>query len=467
MMRMRTIAAWGLILGLTTLAVGQVAEKAAIDAAKKPPAETAPASAPVTTAPDPGEADFQTGRTLFFQGQYAEAIDKLAAAVKAEPAKAAYKLLLAKAYVASRQKDSVDHAAAQLEAILKDNPEHVEAAVELGEILLAKGNYDRLIGLLEPLLKFKHDYPLYHMLAESYYQKEGLAKAREYFEQAVRLNPASGKDHYQLANIYLGQSNFARATDAYEKAQKLGIDSAVLHFKLASVYFNLRNYLGKVTVAQVIGGEPGQIKNDWLLLDSVPGKKDAFSVAPPASAAFQVVRAQQMGIATQQIRFLEANIWLNARRFTRADALYKSLEDKLDKADVGLFWFYWAQTALELDDYANYLARLDKAIAVEPAAYKPMLPDAYVTVARRYQQRGDNKLYIEFLAKAVAANPLSASLHLMLGDALWQLSEPVKAIEQYKLVLQLEPDHGERIRLLNRIAQHDRPPTTAPAKGKD
>jgi tetratricopeptide (TPR) repeat protein len=346
--------------------------------------------------------------------------------------------------------------------------------------------------VLEPLLKFKHDYPLYHLLAMAYTQKEQLDKAREHFEEAVRLNPRSGTDYEHLANIYLAQKRFAKAAEAYEKAGGLGVDSAVYHFKLASVYFNLRNYLGVVTVAEVLGGKAGEIKNDLYLLEpapitgadgapavanapagmrppvppSGPAKKDLFYVAGPKSAIYQAAKAQQMGVDMPQIRFLEANTWLSARRYAKADSLYKALEGKLEKADQGLFWFYWAQTALGLDDLDNYLSRLNKAIEAEPDVYKPTLADAYMTIANRYQARGDAKKYIEFVARAVETNPLSASLHLVLGDAYWQASQGKLAIEQYKLVLELEPDHSQRVRLLNRIrGEQDVPPAPTARTG--
>ncbi len=87
-----------------------------------------------------------------------------------------------------------------------------------------------------------------------------------------------------------------------------------------------------------------------------------------------------------------------------------------------------------------------------------------MTVARRYQQRGDNNQYIEFLTKAVDVTPLSAGLHLTLGDAQWQLSNRPAAAAQYKLVLELEPDHADRVRLLNRIREVDAAaPTTQPS----
>jgi len=417
-------------------------------AAAGPDAEPSKAVAVSDKQAEAAKADFEAGRELFFQRKYKEAVAKLAAAAKADPTKSSYRLLLAKAHkFAGNSAEST----ALLEQILKENPEHVEAAVELGDILAAAKDWKRIVTTLEPLLKFKHDYPLYHLLAEAYYQQENLNKARKFYEEAVRLNPRSGDDFYQLANIYLMQNRFAKAAEAYEKAAALGIDTGVLHFKLASAYFNLRNYLGRVTTAEVLGGAVGRIKDDLYLVDPVPGRKDTFYVAGPKSAVYQVAKARAMGIDVPQIEFLTANIWLNARRFAKADAIYKAMEKKVAKADRGLFWFYWAQTALGLDDYDGYLARLNKAIEAEPDLYKPTLADAYITVAARYQQRGDTKKYIAYLEKAVSTNPLSAGLHLTLGDALWQANRRAEAAERYRLVLELQPDHPQRVRLLNRI----------------
>lgn len=417
--------------------------------------------APVA-APDAKQAEqfFQDGRTFFFQGKYQEAVAKLKEAVTANPEKTGYKLLLAKAH---RYASQLDEAIAVLEEILKTDADHVEAGIELAELLSPQKQPDRVIAVLQPLLKFKHDYPLYHLLAEAHYQKEQFDKAREYYEEAVKLNPRSNQDQYQLGNIYLAQKHFAKAAHSYETAGDLGISTGVFHFKLASVYFNLRNYLGSVSTAEVIGGKVGDIKNNLYLLDPVPGSKVAFYVAGPHSAVYQVVKAQQLGIDIFDIQFLEANIWLSARRYANADRIYASLAEKVGPEDAGLFWFYWSQTALGLDDYDLYLERLQKAIDAEPEVYKGTLSDALVTVADRYLQRGAGERYLEYLAKAVETNPVSARLHLTLGDAYWLSAARDNAIEQYKLVLELEPDHAQRVRLLNRIrGQEDT--ASAPAR---
>jgi len=416
--------------------------------AQDPPAAAAAPAAVSEAEGKAAEELFQAGRNLFFQGKYLEATEKLRAAADGNPAKTSYKLLLAKAHRYGEQKEK---AVAVFEEILKEDSNHVEAAVELAELLDPQKESDRVIGVLQPLLRFKHDYPLYHLLAEAHYQKEAFDKAREYYEEAVKLNGQNADDHYQLGNIYLAQQRFAKAAAAYERAGSLGVSSGVYHFKLASVYFNLHNYLGAVRSAEVIGGEVGDIKNELYLLDPVPGKKDTFYVCSPKSAVFQVAKAQKLGVDVFDIRFLEANIWLSGRRFARADQLYGTLQEEVGKEDAGLFWYYWAQTALGLDNLESYLERLEKAIEADPDVYNPTRADALVTVAERYQQRGNAAKHIEFLGKATAENPLSARLHLMLGDAHWIASDRAKAIEQYKLVLELEPQHGDRVRLLNRI----------------
>lgn len=321
------------------------------------------------------EQFFQDGRKLFFQSKHNDAIAKLKKAVETNPAKTSYKLLLAKSHRAVKQDAQ---AIKVFEQIIKSNPDHVDAGIELAELLSPQKEPDRVIAILEPLLKFKHSYSMYHMLAEARYQNEELNEARQYYEEAIKLNPRNRDDHYQLGNIYLAQKRFAKAGKAYETAGTLGYSSGVFHFKLASVYFNLRNYVGKAKTAKVVGGKAGQISNDFYLIDPVPGKKDSFYVASPRSAVFQIAKAQQLGVDIFDIQFLEANVWLTAHHYEKADAIYKSLVEKVSKEDAGLFWSQWSQTALGLDDYDNYLARLQKAIDAQPDVYNATMSDALV-----------------------------------------------------------------------------------------
>lgn len=418
--------------------------------AADPPAAEAPDPTPVVSEAEAEKAEelFQAGRKLFFQGKPLDAIKQLQAATKANPTKTGYMLLLSRAHRSIKQNA---RAIEVLEDILQGNSDHVEAGLELAELLTPQKEPERVIAILQPLLKLKHSYSLYHLLAEAHYEQEEFDEARRHFEEAVKLNPRNRADHYQLGNVYLARARFAKAANAYETAAALGLSSGAFHFKLASVYFNLHNYLGRVSEAEVPGGKAGQIINNLFLINAVPGKPDTWYVTGPKSAIFQAARAQVLGIDIFEIRFLEANIWLSAFRYANADPIYAELAEEVKEAEAGLFWSQWARTALGLGEFDNYISRLEKAIGADPNVYEATLADAMTIVARRHRRAGENDKYLEFLTKAVEVNPLSARLHLTLGDAWWSTGDPEKAIQQYKFVLELEPNFAQRSRLLNRI----------------
>ncbi len=187
----------------------------------------------------------------------------------------------------------------------------------------------------------------------------------------------------------------------------------------------------------------------------MPGQKDTFYVAYSAVGDLPGHPRQALGIDIFEIRFLEANIWLSAKRFDKADRIYKELESKVKPADAGLFWFYWAQAALGRHDYENYLGRLQKAIVTEPGTYKPMLAEAFVTVANRYHQEGERQSTSSISPRRSARTRSPRGCISRLATPTGSKTSATTRIEQYKLVLELEPDHPDRVRLLNRIRGQD------------
>ncbi|MHC4984082.1 MAG: tetratricopeptide repeat protein, partial [Planctomycetota bacterium] len=283
-----------------------------------------------------GEKYFLDGRKAMLTGNYDEAIKLLSKAVDADPSKTSYRLYLARAYrYAGKDKKAEE----QLQAILKTVPDHVEAGQLLGEIYTAQKKWKELVELLEPLLKYRHDYTTYRLLAEATYNLDEHDKARKYFEEAIKLNDKSAADHYQLGNIYLAGNFFALATESYQRALALGLDSPILRYKLGSAYFNLRNYFGQISVVTVKAGKTGTISNDWYLIEKVPGKEDTFRAAPSSSAIYQVAKAIADGIEDRpDIHFLKANIYLNARRYRRAYEMFGQIKETIPDEDKALFY---------------------------------------------------------------------------------------------------------------------------------
>jgi tetratricopeptide (TPR) repeat protein len=308
--------------------------------------------------------------------------------------------------------------------------------------------------VLEPLLKYRHDYPTFHMLAEAQNNLGDRDAARKSYEEAIKLNPESASDHYQLGNIYLAGNFFALAAESYQAALRLGLESPVLRYKLGSALFNLRNYFGSISVQTVRSGSPGTISGTWYLIEAVPGQKDVFRCAPENSAVFQIAKAVADGIEDRpDIHVLRATIYLNARRYAQACEMFTKIEP-IVKDDKALFYYYYAQAAFGTGQYDRYLELLEQAIKLDPAGYKATRVDAYLAVADQNNQLGNLDKYIEYLVKAVDESPQTASLHLKLASAYEEARALDKAIAQWRMVLDLEPDHPQRIKLLNLIEKY-------------
>lgn len=399
-------------------------------------------------------AHYEQGRDAMFRGRYDEAIKSLKAAVEADRSQTSYRLYLAKAH---RYAGQPEESEALLEEILKEAPDHVEAGQLLAEVFYSREKWKEVTATLEPLLKYRHDFPTYHMLAEAAYNQEDYEKARRYYREAIKLNPDSGPDHYQLGNIYLAENRFALAARSYESALELGLDHVVLHYKLASAYFNLRNYFGQISEATVKAGQAGTISGDVYLIEAVPGRQDVFRVAPQRSAVYHIERARAIegGLGERpDIMMLLANIYLNARRYDRAFEMYESIDGMVPKEDSALYAFCFAQSAFGIRKYDTYLEQLRNAVKLGPEAYRSALVDGYLQVADRYNQAGKLDRYIEHLALAVSESPQTASLHLKLAHAYADARQYENAIQQWRLVLDLEPEHPDRTGLLNLIRKH-------------
>ena len=461
-----------ILTALGAMALAALAARA--PAAAKPAAEADPKSTKPATRPaepdkaSPGEKLFAEGRDAMFRGDYKKAIELLTGAVAADKSKTRYRLALARAH---RYAGNMAQAEKLLTEILAASPDHVEAGQILGEVYTRQEKWKQAVKVLEGLLKYRHDYPTYHMLAEAKYNLDDHEKARKYFEEAIKLNPNSASDHYQLGNIYLAGNSFAMAAASYRKALSLGLHAPVLHYKLASAYFNLRNYFGRVREVTVKSGKPGTISGSWYLIEPVPGRKDVFRAAPSNSAIYQIAKAIDAGLKDQpDIRFLRANIYLNARRYRQAYDMFKAIEATTPKEDKALFYYYFAQAAFGVGNYDEHLTLLKKAIELDEKAYKATLVDAYVRVAEQRNQRGDLDGYIRYLKMAVAEAPKKASLHLKLGNAYEEARKYPQAAVQWRMVLDLETDHPQRMKLLDLIGKYSsaggQPTDKKPAKDK-
>jgi hypothetical protein len=100
-------------------------------------------------------------------------------------------------------------------------------------------------------------------------------------------------------------------------------------------------------------------------------------------------------------------------------------------------------------EYLQQQARLAERF---PDRRSAILRDGFVRAAEHHCQRGEGLLYVAMLRSAIGCAPEETKLLLRLADAEWECGDKAQAIRRYRAVLEREPGHAERSRLIERIA---------------
>ncbi|MFH0982127.1 MAG: tetratricopeptide repeat protein [Planctomycetota bacterium] len=295
------------------------------------------------------------------------------------------------------------------------------------------------------------DYEICHLRGAKLFRENKLEEARRSLVRAIALDGSHPDDHTLLGDVYGAQEKFALAVEAYERAGRLGLDDAAWHFKLAAAYFRLRNYLGEVKPHPLPGGAAGTFCEQGYVVEPIPRERDAFYVSPPQSAVFHAQKARTLGLDTPELRLLLGDTWLEARRYDRALGEYQEVETQVPQARRAAYYGNYARALWGAGDPEGYLARLQKAAEHDRGTYGPALDQAYVRVAELYNQEGDLEKHVECLRRAVERAPASSDLHYRLGNALWESGRRDEAVRQWRIALELQPNHPDRARLLDLI----------------
>lgn len=236
-----------------------------------------------------------------------------------------------------------------------------------------------------------------------------------------------------------------------QQAAKSAI-SAEIRLRAARAHLELGEALGKSEIRRIKGGVPGRYVDEWLIVERAD-EPDHFLCAPPASACNQIRRAIDGGADTPAAQRLFAEIWLAAKRPKNALAVLRTHERALldENADATLTLLARANLAANaLEEYLNVMQRLaDRAGERKDA----VLADAYLEVADVYNLRGDEALHREFLRRALKLAPETETRMLELADALWAAEETSEARTWYRRLIDRQPAHPERLRILQRISE--------------
>lgn len=352
-----------------------------------------------------------------------------------------------------RQAGDADGAERELRALLEAAPAHIAGRLALAEILADRAQWAAVVDTLRSVSGTAAGYPLYHLRGRALLEGGRLDLARRSLRRALGHKPESAPDLYLLARVHATAKRWALAVKTYHRARRAGLDDAALHLGLARAYFHRAVCLGTVKVKTLPDAKPGHIVANAYVLEPVPKRRDTFRVCPPDSAIFHLAAARHRGAAGPDVDLLEADIWLESKRFARARALYAGLEAGISARTAAAFFDRFSRAHLGLADFDRAIRLLQRAAKLDAKTYAPKLAAAHLAAADHAALAADAKRAVYHLAQAVAVQPDAAPLHRRLADAYAEQNEPQKAAQHWRRVLVLDPDASDREALLQQI--HD------------
>jgi type IV pilus assembly protein PilF len=204
------------------------------------------------------------GNSMLQEGRPTQALAELIKANDLDPNNPMIRNVLGIAYL---QKGMVRQAIYQFEKALYLKPDYVEVRNNLGTALLREGRVQEAIRefnkvLEDPLYTTPHF--VYNNLGQAYYALKDYNKARENYQEAIKIYPGYSLAYHGLGLTLKALNLPEEAAEAYKKAIEYSPTFAQAHYDLGEVLVELnQRSLARLAFTEVVG----------LVPDSDLGKK--------------------------------------------------------------------------------------------------------------------------------------------------------------------------------------------------
>ncbi len=330
--------------------------------------------------PKSAEASGHLGMVLEAHQLYEPAVPAYQRAVRLDAQDFAWRYYLA---LCLEKTGHLDEALASVTAGLHIRPEYAPAVLKRAELLLKLGRFPESGAVIEPFL----------------------AK-----------NPESPLALYFLGRVKFAQQDFAAADDLYRRATNA-------YPAFGSAWFALAETSKRV-------GHAAESEKDYQLASNYKDRN------PPNG---DELYAQMTKLATGiETRLIEAKKLMKRREFDRSSQMYKEvLKQYPDNLDCLV-------NLLDIAQFPNQATPAEVEDLYKRAqAASPQLPEVYMYYGTALAAQGKYDQAATELDKAIALKPTNAEAHAWLADVRERQHRPADAIEQYRIVLEQQPDFRE------------------------
>ncbi len=129
------------------------------------------------------------------------------------------------------------------EILLAENPNNLDALIEMGRVRLGFGHTDRAFDLFEKAAKLAPDsISARHQYGAALMRRNEYRKAKEEFDFVLKIDPNHIETNHDLGSIYLQQREYARACERFEQVFRRDPASFQTHLNMALALAGLRDF---------------------------------------------------------------------------------------------------------------------------------------------------------------------------------------------------------------------------------
>jgi len=335
---------------------------------------------------------------------------------------------------------------ARIEAL---NPTDLAIRQKLALSLLAVGNHERAVSLLEEIVaKRPGNHRLWYYLAELHEQSGNTNKAISAYQSALKANPTLGEAYLKQAFIYLNGAQVDQALEVLNDGAKAMPDDIRMVEMLAYVYLTQANYpraieyfLQTEEVTQSQGRKPllTNFHLNYALARQLNGEEaEAIQILREGAAERPEIIEDFMGIS-----FRDRG---NKPRMKSTLMILESFQDVIPE-DSGTYTLY-ALIAFNAEEYqaAQTLFERAESMAMSSDMEEELTAQFYFWVGATAERNKQYDQAEEYFIKAISLQPDHADAHNYL--AYMHAEQGIKldlALDHVGVALAIDPDNAAYI----------------------
>jgi tetratricopeptide (TPR) repeat protein len=323
------------------------------------------------------------------------------------------------------QQGKFEDAKIRIQEELQHNPSNAQGYALLGLVYTAEKNYPEALTAFQQGLKLNpRATGIYNDLGNLYVAQGNLDLAEKEFREVVRLNPADYDGNYNLSLVLLTRKH---ATEAIPCLQRIHPQTIASRITLTRAYLESNRTAEALKTAQELSAQNKEnVQVHFTLGVLLAAEKQQ------RAAQLELEQANALQPQTFEILYNLGDVYLQGNEYAKAElVLRRALTLKPDSPET---LYLLAQVYTAQQKPVDALDLLVRGHKLAPDNIDIIYSLARVSMSQNYYEDS-----IPLLESGLKLAPRRADLHAALGESYFMSGRVEKAIEEFNLLIDLDP----------------------------